>query len=85
MAKNIEGNVQVKVQSGNSTSDHNYSTQEDQADNDVNNQGLAPGFRMNIDHLDYKLNVRNMTVDHQNKSHHCVQVVIPDYFCTNQK
>ena len=34
----------------------------------------APGFRLNIDNLDYELSVRNMTMSHQNKSHHYVQV-----------
>ncbi|XP_070551390.1 uncharacterized protein [Ptychodera flava] len=33
-----------------------------------------PGFRFNIDNLDYEVKVRNMTSTHQNKSKHYVQL-----------
>lgn len=33
-----------------------------------------PGFRLNIDNLDYEIKVRHMTISNQNKSQHYVQV-----------
>ena len=35
----------------------------------------AYGFRLNIDNLDYMINVRNMSIDNQNTLKHYVQVI----------
>lgn len=55
-------------------SDHGYCL--DANEENVAAAPLAPGYRTNIDNLDCEIRVRNMTMDHQNKSKHYVQVNI---------
>ena len=38
-------------------------------------QSLEPGYRLNLDNLDYYIRVRNMTEEHQNELRHYIQVM----------
>ena len=51
--------------------DHNYGMP--QSNNPC--QNLNPGYRFNVDNLDFLIKVRDMTQDHQNQSKHYVQLM----------
>ena len=51
--------------------DHTYGQQETQ----LTDKSLHPGYRFNIDNLDFMLKVRDMTEGRQNKSKHYVQAM----------
>ena len=55
------------------TEDHSYSVS--MAENQHTEQSYLPGFRFNMDNLDFLLKVRDMTETHQNKSLHYVQLM----------
>ena len=53
------------------TPDHTYGQQVTQ----LTDKSFQPGYRFNIDNLDFMLKVRDMTESHQNKSKHYVQAM----------
>ena len=40
---------------------------------------LSPGFRFNMDNLDFYIRVRDMTQEHQNQSKHYVKMLAVQY------